>query len=80
MSEILHPGPAAREPNLPFKVYIALLDKWEIGYAVSEALALRALEILREGMGAAAGKSLSQGEVEQENVGRDPAPLCLCGM
>lgn len=39
-----------RDMNTPFKVYIALLDKWEIGYPLSEALALRALETLRGGI------------------------------
>jgi hypothetical protein len=42
--------PSDRDPNLPFKIYVALLDKWEIGYPLSERLALRALHTLETGV------------------------------
>jgi hypothetical protein len=43
-------NPSDRDPNLPFKIYVALLDKWEIGYPLSERLALRALHTLETGV------------------------------
>jgi hypothetical protein len=46
--EMLLPSSAMDEPQRPYKVFISLLDKWEIGYPLTDVLvedALRALKL-----------------------------------
>jgi hypothetical protein len=58
-----------KDMNTPFKVYIALLDKWEIGYPLSEALALRALETLRDGIETLKGSNDATFRIQGNDVG-----------
>lgn len=37
-----------QDPQRPFKVFLSLLDKWEIGYALTDAMILDALQFLEQ--------------------------------
>lgn len=48
---MLHPSGEASEPQRPYKIFISLLDKWEIGYPLTDVIvedALRALKLSLE--------------------------------
>lgn len=40
-------SPDSVEPQRPYRIFISLLDKWEIGYSLTNALILDALKALK---------------------------------
>lgn len=48
-SEMFSPS-ADYSPSRPFKIFISLLDKWEIGSLLTEALVFDSFRALRDGI------------------------------
>lgn len=47
--EMFHPS-SEYSPSRPFKIFISLLDKWEIGSPLTEVLVLDCFKALRKGI------------------------------
>ena len=62
-----HPS-AEYSSSRPFKIFISLLDKWEIGSLLTEALVFDSFRALRDGIEAGADAG--------NDVGRPPLALC----
>jgi len=52
----------------PFKVFLSLLDRWEVGASLSDQLAVPALEAIRAGLPRVS--SDMRGEVRRDAVSR----------